>query len=89
MRAARALGIKLAVYRIGPGGDLQDPRGDWAPRVGVLSSGTVLLRPDGFVAWRSHDAATAPEHVDQVLSRILCRAASAIAHAGEGQAVSG
>jgi putative polyketide hydroxylase len=89
MRAARALGIKLAVYRIGPGGDLQDPRGDWAPRVGVLSSGAVLLRPDGFVAWRSHDVASAPEHLDRVLSRILCLAASAIAHAGEGQAVSG
>jgi hypothetical protein len=86
IRAARASGIKLALYRIGPGGDLQDPRGDWAQRVGVLPSGAVLLRPDGFVAWRSHDVASAPEHLDQVLSRILCRTAPAIPHASAGQA---
>jgi len=87
-RDARALGIKVAVYRIGPGGDLQDPSGEWAQRVGVGSSGAVLLRPDGFVAWRGHDIVSAPEELDQVLSRILCRAASAIAGASERQAVS-
>jgi 2-polyprenyl-6-methoxyphenol hydroxylase-like FAD-dependent oxidoreductase len=89
IRAAGASGIRLAVYRTGPDGDLQDPGGDWAQRVGVLSSGAVLLRPDGFVAWRSQDIGAAPEELDQVLSRVLCRAPHAVAHASEGQAVSG
>jgi putative polyketide hydroxylase len=78
-RVAPALGVELAVYRIGPGGDLRDPGGNWTQRVGVPLDGAVLLRPDGFVAWRSH-VASAPQQLEHVLSRILCRFAPSTAH---------
>jgi Aromatic-ring hydroxylase, C-terminal len=34
----------------------------------------VLIRPDGFVAWRASALTSTPQPLlDQVLSRILCR----------------
>ena len=40
------------VYDPGRGG-LYDPYGDWASRSEVDTTGCVLIRPDGHVAWRS------------------------------------
>lgn len=37
---------------IGPGGELADPEGRWAPLYGVDPGGAVLVRPDGHVGWR-------------------------------------
>ncbi|WP_374226847.1 hypothetical protein [Ktedonobacter sp. SOSP1-85] len=37
-------------------------------------SGAVLVRPDGFIAWRAHNAATPPVGADDIfidLSRLL------------------
>lgn len=69
-----ALEIPLAAYRIGPGGDLVDPEQQWAQRMGVSSYGAVLVRPDGFEAWRSSRLTPTPEHqLEEALSRILCR----------------
>jgi putative polyketide hydroxylase len=66
-------GIALAVYRIGPDGDLADPEQQWTQRMGVSSDGAVLIRPDGFVAWRSRHLTPAPEYqFEDVLSHILC-----------------
>lgn len=48
-------------YLIGSAGELSDPDGAWAKAYGVSSEGAVLIRPDGFVAWRSPGAATDPE----------------------------
>jgi putative polyketide hydroxylase len=74
VRAATFLGIKLAAYRIGPQGDLFDPENQWAQKMGVSSKGTVLIRPDSFVAWRSGRRSTMPEQkLQEVLNRILCR----------------
>jgi putative polyketide hydroxylase len=75
-RAAAAVGINLVIYRIGPGGDLRDPTNAWTQRVGVSQDGALLLRPDGFVAWRSQHAPSRSQ-VEEVLSRILCRLAPA------------
>jgi putative polyketide hydroxylase len=33
--------------------DVTDPAGDWTDRHGIAGDGAVLVRPDGFVAWRS------------------------------------
>src|SRR5574341_1564959 len=66
-------GIALAAYCIGPDGDLTDPEQQWTQRMGVSSDGAVLVRPDGFVAWRSRQLTPAPEcQIEDVLSRILC-----------------
>ena len=69
-----SLGIELMVYRIGPDADLLDLENGWTARMGVSSEGAVLVRPDGFVAWRSRSLMTSSELLlEQVLSRILCR----------------
>ncbi len=57
---AASLGIRLAAYRIGPDADLLDLEHSWQARIGVSSDGAVLLRPDGFVAWRSRTSTTTP-----------------------------
>lgn len=49
-------GIELPCYRIGAGGDLTDVDGDFLSTYGLSSAGTVLVRPDGFIAWRSEAA---------------------------------
>ncbi|MEU5281601.1 FAD-dependent oxidoreductase [Streptomyces asoensis] len=56
VRLAEASALPLRSYRVGnaAGADLV-PEGDadWAERHGVGRGGAVLVRPDGFVAWRS------------------------------------
>ena len=74
---AAARGVPLACYRVGHGADcdLTPLDGsDWAQLHGTDSGGAVLVRPDGFVAWRTPSSNTEPERVlagvlDSVLSR--------------------
>jgi putative polyketide hydroxylase len=76
LRAA-GRGIPLACYRVGHGADCDlVPAGgsDWARLHGTGPAGAVLVRPDGFVAWRSQAAGTDPDAVlagvlDAMLSR--------------------
>jgi 2-polyprenyl-6-methoxyphenol hydroxylase-like FAD-dependent oxidoreductase len=47
--------IPLRAYRIGPAGadaDLTDIEGAWPQRYDLGRDGAVLVRPDGYVAWR-------------------------------------
>jgi putative polyketide hydroxylase len=73
--AARAQdGIALDAYRIGDGGDLADPEGRWAAAYGVTIGGAVLVRPDGFVAWRTERAAEDPvEAVRAAFTAVLAQ----------------
>ncbi len=41
--------------------DLQDPSGDLSSRHGIEPDGCVLVRPDGFVAWRARSSQGASE----------------------------
>jgi len=43
------------------GAHLSDPAGQFTSSVGITPTGAILLRPDGFVAWRSENAASDPE----------------------------
>lgn len=43
----------LTVRGIGEGGDYADTEDTFKERYGVSEGGAVLVRPDGFVAWRS------------------------------------
>jgi 2-polyprenyl-6-methoxyphenol hydroxylase-like FAD-dependent oxidoreductase len=62
-----AVGIDLAAYRIGRhthiDADLHpaEPGPGWSDRLGIAPDGAILIRPDGFVAWRSATQAKRPE----------------------------
>jgi len=43
------------------GADLADPTGQFATSVGISAAGAILVRPDGFVAWRADGAANGHE----------------------------
>ncbi|CAL9609507.1 FAD-dependent oxidoreductase [Streptomyces sp. enrichment culture] len=63
-RVARRLSVPLTSYRVGdgPDTDLRPADGaDWAAAHGITPGGAVLVRPDGFVAWRSEGPVADPE----------------------------
>ncbi|WP_433254649.1 FAD-dependent monooxygenase [Streptosporangium sp. CA-135522] len=76
-------GIPLAAYRVVPAvsgpddrvdgpGLLADPAGEWERAFGVGPAGAVLVRPDGFVGWRSPAGHPDPHRaLGEALSRIL------------------
>lgn len=51
--AARFPGLPLDAWCVGK--DLEDPERRFADAYGISARGAVLIRPDGFVAWRSVD----------------------------------
>jgi putative polyketide hydroxylase len=64
--AGGALGIQVAVHQVSEPG--------FAEAHGIESSGAVLVRPDGFVAWRTRTSQGASaELLTGVLAAILCR----------------
>jgi 2-polyprenyl-6-methoxyphenol hydroxylase-like FAD-dependent oxidoreductase len=74
--AAAKLGLALDPHRIDQG-ELQDPQQVFAEAYGISASGAVLVRPDGFVAWRAADASGASEAtMHKVLASLLCRSAT-------------
>ncbi|MFJ6722710.1 FAD-dependent oxidoreductase [Streptomyces sp. NPDC091259] len=85
-RIAEGDGVRLEAYRIGagpgadlvydghgaPGGAGGDGPADWAQVHGTTAEGAVLVRPDGFVAWRAEGPAADPEAaLRQALAEIL------------------
>ncbi|MEV7403482.1 FAD-dependent monooxygenase [Streptomyces sp. NPDC091267] len=80
-RAAARVGDRLAVrldafgIGTGPGGDLEPEAGaDWAEAHGTSTEGAVLVRPDGFVAWRSQEGvADAEATLQDVMVALLRR----------------
>jgi putative polyketide hydroxylase len=72
MAVAWSSAAPLTVYRVGA--DLIDAEGRWQAGFGVGDSGAVLLRPDGFIAWRAQSATSSPaEILAEVIARALCR----------------
>ncbi|MFE5096017.1 FAD-dependent oxidoreductase [Streptomyces sp. NPDC056638] len=74
-RVADRLSVRLQAYGIGPGADLEPENGaDWAEAHGTTPEGAVLVRPDGFVAWRSTGSvADAEATLHEVLTTLLHR----------------
>ena len=71
----------LLAYRIGA--DLTDPDGNWHSVYGVEPDGAVLVRPDGYVAWRSALAVRDAQHgLSEIATRLLGRALQP-AHSGD------
>jgi putative polyketide hydroxylase len=76
--AARAIaarsGLNLVAYRVGPCGDVQDTENEWSFRAGIQADGALLVRPDGFVAWRSQRGVSQPEQtLEEMLGRLLAK----------------
>ena len=60
---------------IGPNREYIDLYDDWARAREVREDGCVLVRPDGYVAWRSNAMPDDPaKALTDVLSKILDRA---------------
>lgn len=73
---AGSLEIDLVAYRLGADGDLLDPEDGWQTKLGMPAEGAVLVRPDGFVAWRTNTLPTGPaRRLEQAISTVLCRSA--------------
>ena len=73
---AGSLKIDLVAYRLGADGDLLDPEDGWQTKLGMPAEGAVLVRPDGFVAWRTNTLPTGPaRRLEQAISTVLCRSA--------------
>jgi 2-polyprenyl-6-methoxyphenol hydroxylase-like FAD-dependent oxidoreductase len=69
--AAAQAGIELVTHRPGTGG-LNDPQGLLQAAYGIDPSGCVLVRPDGFVAWRARSGERpAVEPLSDVLAQLL------------------
>jgi putative polyketide hydroxylase len=64
-KAAAGLGITLDREHL-------TATGDWHQAYGVSAQGAVLIRPDGFVAWRADDATDQPG-LPTALARLLAR----------------
>jgi 2-polyprenyl-6-methoxyphenol hydroxylase-like FAD-dependent oxidoreductase len=55
-QVADCLGVPLRCYSVGSDGPLIDEAGTWLKLYGIGPDGAVLVRPDGYVAWRAHPA---------------------------------
>jgi len=77
VRAARQVGsghrISMAAYCVGE--ELSDPDASFAALYGLDPGGAVLIRPDGYVAWRSRGSDSDPEgRLAAALETMLARA---------------
>jgi 2-polyprenyl-6-methoxyphenol hydroxylase-like FAD-dependent oxidoreductase len=71
--AQRFPGLPLLAHLIA-NPEFEDPAGEFGQVYGVTPAGAVLVRPDGFVAWRSKDMIEDPQgRLEQVLDRLLMR----------------
>ncbi len=81
LRVAAAAGVDLVTHVVAPDdadGDLVGPGGDEAisftAAYGIEPSGAVLVRPDGYVAWRRTRSVPDPtEQLTAALGAVLCR----------------
>ncbi|MFD4173233.1 MULTISPECIES: FAD-dependent oxidoreductase [Streptomyces] len=72
--AARTLGVGLVLRSVGPDGELRDSDGAFRRLYRLEEGGATLVRPDGFVGWRSAGPpARAEAELTEALRRILDR----------------
>ncbi len=67
------LGINIKVYRVGLSGDFIAQENVFRQLYGIENEGIVLIRPDGFIGWRSEKAVVNPDVIlEKVMSNLLC-----------------
>jgi len=68
-----ALDITVAVYCVGPEGDLVAPAGIFESAAGISPRGAILVRPDDFVVWRERrQPADHQAKLEQAMRQALC-----------------
>ncbi|MCH5585477.1 FAD-dependent monooxygenase [Shimazuella sp. AN120528] len=72
-KVAKRLNIVLDIHVINKEKNLLDVDHLWCDTYGVTSKGAVLIRPDGFIGWKSQNKVENPEQtMEQALSQLLC-----------------
>ena len=72
--AGQRLGVQLDAYTVGESSELAERSGRFAEAYGTGTQGATLVRPDGFIAWRSRSADRDDEQVlTDVLAQVLSR----------------
>ncbi|PFZ48770.1 FAD-binding monooxygenase [Bacillus wiedmannii] len=67
------LGINIKVYRVGLTGDFIAQENVFRELYGIENEGVVLIRPDGFIGWRSKKAVVdSAVMLEEVMSNLLC-----------------
>jgi 2,4-dichlorophenol 6-monooxygenase len=73
-RVDNELEIDIAAYCIGLRQEHDDVLGQWTRYREVRDHGCVLVRPDGYIAWRSRDGAVDPTgDLRRAMSQLLAR----------------
>jgi putative polyketide hydroxylase len=76
---ARTHSVPLVAHLIRPEGELQDDDSHWGETYGIDEDGALLVRPDGFVAWRERGIVRDPKtELSHVVDQIVERCASKI-----------
>ena len=70
-KVASSVGVDLVGYRAGPAGDLVCSKGEWESSAWISARGALLVRPDGFIAWRAWEQ---PRDLQQKLTEVLMQA---------------
>ncbi len=77
-KAAELFEIAVVAKVVGPGCEFTDLYGEWAVLREVNDDGCLLVRPDGHVAWRAHEAAADADEAErrlvEALGQVLGRA---------------
>jgi len=67
------LGVNIKVYRVGLSGDFIAQENVFSELYGLDDGGAVLIRPDGFIGWRSAKAVVNPDvMLEEVMRNVLC-----------------
>ncbi|SCC44531.1 FAD-dependent oxidoreductase [Bacillus wiedmannii] len=67
------LGIIIKMYRVGVNGDFIAQENVFRELYGIENEGVVLIRPDGFIGWRSEKAVVNPAvMLEEVMNKLLC-----------------
>jgi putative polyketide hydroxylase len=71
-RLSEGARFPLQCFRSGPDGDVRDLENRWSSPYGVGQDGAVLIRPDGFIAWRTRAGVIDPEGALRSAFERLC-----------------